>query len=683
MRRNAIASRGAFGTGCAYGTAKSVATPFTLTRGFHMRSRLLLMAATFALVAPVAGSAQGSRGLPTPKYTKVLELDSISIETPSLSPDGRWIVFAGSKPGTNTRWLWIIPAAGGTPVTLTSGDYTDAAPAWSPGSDRIVFKSSRVGGALMTMAIDPATGRAAAAPQRLTLDVAGAQHAVSPDGRLVVYQTLDARGGLLRVVPSSGGTARTLDSIPPHHGAFISPRFTADSRFIEYIHNDESQTLAARPTGSVMAVRMSRVQNLRRISAEGGNPVVLLRGKPGALMQAGHGMVIDADVTRPDTATLRNAAGDTVAVFTVANLRRGAPHYFLRFTSNPAVMLAVTSSQPRRVHVIPSEGGSPREVPATSPGDYPHGFLDDGRVLVDGQEGRSGKLSIASLTGGTPTRVAVPDSASPEYVTSDGRLVYWSNGPVRGVRDIATGTSRIISRSAVRTGGESNGMRSSAQDDYLYIDRVNGQFELRAWSPVRGESRLVRSIAAAGVSVNFYNMRGAAAFWTVNRGDSVTLYSASSADQPAERIVSVRGPHAEGITISRDGRRLATGFQVINGRDSSHVVVFAELRANGSVAGPARVVSVPQYHSGVAWLPNNREIVYVGRSQGGTLAGLMKLGVEEGARPEVLTRPDPIFGWAFSISPDGRWISYPVVLPGKSAIWRVDLPGLTANPSRR
>jgi Tol biopolymer transport system component len=627
----------------------------------YMRSRSLLIAATVGLVAPVVASAQGTRAMPTPKYTKVLELDSMYMEMPSLSPNGRWIAFAGSKEGAGTRWLWIIPAAGGTPVALTSGDYTDTAPAWSPGSDRIVFKSTRVGGALMTMAIDPATGRATGAPQRLTLDVPGTQHSVSPDGRFVVYQTGGALGGVLRVVPSSGGTTRTIDSVPPRHG-FISPRFTADGRFIEYIHSDGS------------------MQTLRRISAEGGNPVSLLRGKPGVLMQAGHGMVIDA--ARRDTATLRNAAGDTAAVFTVTDLFPGAPHRYLRFTSNPAVMLAVASSGSGRVHVIPSDGGSPREVPVTSPNDRPHGFFADGRVVVRGEDGNRYKLTVTPLTGGTPTRVVMPDSASPHYMTTDGKLVYWGNGLVRGVLDVAAGTSRIISRNVVRTAGEANGKRSSAQDDYLYIERVNGRFELRAWSPVRGESRLVRSVPAAGITIGPYHLRGESAFWTETRGDSTTVYTASSATQPADRVVSVHGRHGDGFSISRDGRRLATALELISSNDTSHVVVFAELRPNGSLDGPARVVPVAQHETGVAWLPNNREIVFVASHQGGAQARLMKLAVEEGARPEILASPEN-FDWDFTVSPDGRWISYPVWLPGKRAIWRVDLPGLTANPSRR
>jgi serine/threonine protein kinase len=32
--------------------------------------------------------------------------------------------------------------------------------------------------------------------------------------------------------------------------------------------------------------------------------------------------------------------------------------------------------------------------------------------------------------------------------------------------------------------------------------------------------------------------------------------------------------------------------------------------------------------------------------------------------------------WDFSVSPDVKWISYPVDLPRRSTIWRVDFPGL-------
>ena len=60
--------------------------------------------------------------------------------TASWSPDGKWIVAAGSDrsgPG-----LFKLPVDGGTPVRIATGPYLD--PVWSPGGDLIVFCGPQV-----------------------------------------------------------------------------------------------------------------------------------------------------------------------------------------------------------------------------------------------------------------------------------------------------------------------------------------------------------------------------------------------------------------------------------------------------------------------------------------------------------------------------------------------------------
>jgi Tol biopolymer transport system component len=58
------------------------------------------------------------------------------IDEPSLSPDGRWIVFS-RRQGSDTSNLWVVPAGGGVPIQLTSGRHSDGDPRWfQPGSDR-------------------------------------------------------------------------------------------------------------------------------------------------------------------------------------------------------------------------------------------------------------------------------------------------------------------------------------------------------------------------------------------------------------------------------------------------------------------------------------------------------------------------------------------------------------------
>jgi TolB protein len=62
----------------------------------------------------------------------------------SWSPDGKWIVYStdfGAAPIPN---IFVIPAAGGTPVRITYDDiHEDGAPSWSPDGKWIAFESHK------------------------------------------------------------------------------------------------------------------------------------------------------------------------------------------------------------------------------------------------------------------------------------------------------------------------------------------------------------------------------------------------------------------------------------------------------------------------------------------------------------------------------------------------------------
>jgi Tol biopolymer transport system component len=107
---------------------------------------------------------------------RLVDDSSVNVE-PAWSPDGTRIAFTSTRGGE--RRIWIMPAAGGDPVLLTSG----GRPTWSPDGTRIAFWSDRSGNNRI-WAIPAAGGE----PEQLTfgpgLDMAPAW---SPDGNRIAF----------------------------------------------------------------------------------------------------------------------------------------------------------------------------------------------------------------------------------------------------------------------------------------------------------------------------------------------------------------------------------------------------------------------------------------------------------------------------------------------------------------
>jgi len=83
-----------------------------------------------------------------------------------FSPDGRWVVFAGSPAVSPARHIWIAPVRKEGPVRedelvpLTDGPSSDKEPYWSPDGKRVYFLSDRDGFVCVwAREVDPVTAR--------------------------------------------------------------------------------------------------------------------------------------------------------------------------------------------------------------------------------------------------------------------------------------------------------------------------------------------------------------------------------------------------------------------------------------------------------------------------------------------------------------------------------------------
>jgi eukaryotic-like serine/threonine-protein kinase len=162
---------------------------------------------------------------------KQITTDAFIDHEPSVSTDGRYVVFQSNRSGA--RNIWRVDIDGNNLKQLTSGNYVDANPVCSPDGRSVIFVSQRSGTAtIWKVSID------GGAPVQLT-NRPSQLPSISTDGKLISYFYFDEQANnqpKLSLMPFEGGEpVRTIDlprSVQP-----IAFGWLPDGRSVAYLDN--------------------------------------------------------------------------------------------------------------------------------------------------------------------------------------------------------------------------------------------------------------------------------------------------------------------------------------------------------------------------------------------------------------------------------------------------------------
>jgi Tol biopolymer transport system component len=148
---------------------------------------------------------------------------------PVLSPDGRRIVFAATKPDHVEIWQKSLSDVAAAPSPLLSSTHSEMNPQYSPDGQSIAYHSTRTGASEIWIA-----DRDGGNQRRLTYSNARttATPRWSPDGKWIAFESNQSGPGDVYVVPSTGGQSRRITNGPALDAI---PRWSRDGQYIYFV----------------------------------------------------------------------------------------------------------------------------------------------------------------------------------------------------------------------------------------------------------------------------------------------------------------------------------------------------------------------------------------------------------------------------------------------------------------
>jgi Tol biopolymer transport system component len=642
------------------------------------RSLLSASVALLLCVTPAMAQEQGTALQEVPQiegtYTQILSSDSLSIGWAELSPDGRWVVFTHT-PEEEICQLWIVSTEGGEPfpVVSTPGGYYDG-PVWFPGSDRIAYRDPDGSEGILSLAIDPATGRPSGPPQRVTLEGSFAYFDISPDGKWIAYTPLDEnRQRVIRVVPSNGGIPHTIVK-----EATSRPHWAFDGQSIYFT--------TSRADSPLETLKRISVVDGRR--AEGAEPEEvlsspMLMGEP---PYPSMGFVYLAEDLAGE-GPRKVIVGPDGQPLGFLELEQGMSSKGL--SSDGRMILAGRRESAHPLRIASVAGGPIRTL--QQDGSEPLAWTPKGdQILVKASLDGEQRLFLADAAGGamrevrlpeittTPTgrRRIGPDLPDPLLSRDGRRLMYAVPGPVPDtatlrILDMETGQATTLTSSFPLPGANMvapptgpGGTYRLDEDEFFYWEKDRGAKVLKA-ATAAGDSREVwafenpeetRSVSLWGNRIAF----------VVGQLDGNTVFLGEIGNGGRKPLLTTPGA-VDDLAWSPDGLWLVVTHWPFDGTGAKPMLI--RVSEEGTVDGEPRTVG-PGAASwwGHQWLPDSS-----GFLTAGTEGDIWFMPVDPAADPVPITLDEEGEIFNFVLSPDGTQVAYSPWTNLGSSLWLIDI----------
>jgi Tol biopolymer transport system component len=134
------------------------------------------------------------QGLEGSERTTLATADDI--HSPAWSPDGKWIAYVeGNMPfhangNIAPSAIRLIPAGGGTPISVTDATALNTSPIWVPGEASLLFISDREGGRDIYQVFLKKSGSPDGEPHRITTGLNPERIGLSADGKRLTWSVM-------------------------------------------------------------------------------------------------------------------------------------------------------------------------------------------------------------------------------------------------------------------------------------------------------------------------------------------------------------------------------------------------------------------------------------------------------------------------------------------------------------